>query len=248
MTRLLAALALLTRIPVRRAFDGRDVGRASVFYPLIGAGIGGLQLALWHVAGQRLPSLVGAVLLVAFSAWLTRGLHLDGVADFVDGLGGGASREEALRIMRDSRIGAFGAMALILVLAAKIAALDALGNAIYPAVVLAPALSRWSLVVLSFTMPYARKDGGLTSAVTDHVRWLELVGASVLSIGLVCATSARLGLGMWGGVALVSVVVALIARSRLGGVTGDVLGANVELAEAAALVAALGASTGSSGA
>ncbi len=89
MSRLLAAIAFLTRVPIRRPFTTEDVGRAAVFFPLVGAGIGAAQLGLWKLLDATLPPLLLAVLVVSFSAWATRGLHLDGLADFFDGLGGG---------------------------------------------------------------------------------------------------------------------------------------------------------------
>ena len=230
MKRLLAALAFLTRVPIRTAFTAEDVGRASVLFPIVGAGIGALQLGLVKLASPYATPLLVGVLAVASSAWLTRGLHLDGLADFVDGLGGGRTRDDVLRIMKDSRIGAFGAMALILVLGAKIAAFEA----IVPdeAIVLAPALARWSVVALGWALPYARPGASAPSAS---------IGKTELIVTTLAAAAVVVGLGhavLAGVVVLVSVVVGLIAKRRIGGVTGDVLGANVELAETAALVVA----------
>jgi adenosylcobinamide-GDP ribazoletransferase len=228
--RLLAAVAFLTRIPIRTAFTTEDVARAAIFFPLVGAGIGLVQLGVWRLASPHLSGLLTATLVVSISAWLTRGLHLDGLADFVDGLGGGRTREDVLRIMKDSRIGAFGAIALILGLCMKIAAVDALVSP--EALIVAPALSRWTPVALGFVLPYARPG---VSAPAGHVGAFELVGATL--VGAVFMV-------LWGhvvlagAVVLVSVAVGLMARSRLGGVTGDVLGANIELAETAALVVA----------
>jgi cobalamin 5'-phosphate synthase/cobalamin synthase len=245
MPRFLAALAFLTRVPVYIVFDARDVGRSTLFFPLVGAGIGLFQWGLFLVLEGRLPALIAAVLVVSFSAWVTRGIHFDGLADFSDGLAGGGTKERALEIMRDPCVGAFGALALVLVVAVKIAAISALSVSVSVSVsvpmglVLAPALARWASVPLSLALPNARRDGGLGSALTEHVGWVEVLGASVLALGLVFALAPRAGLSAVVAVAAVSVVVGAIARRRLGGVTGDVLGANVELSEAAALVAAV---------
>lgn len=230
MKRLLAAVAFLTRFPIRTAFTTEDVGRAALFFPLVGAGIGLVQLGVWTFAGQHLTGWLTATLVVASSAWLTRALHLDGLADFVDGLGGGRTRDDVLRIMKDSRIGAFGAIALVLGLCTKIAAVEGLGSA--EALIVAPALSRWTPVALGYALPYARPGA---SAPAGHVGQFELVGATVIAAGLVALV------GQWmlaGVVVIVSGVVGLIAMRRIGGVTGDVLGANIELAETAALVVA----------
>jgi adenosylcobinamide-GDP ribazoletransferase len=237
MIRFLAALAFLTRFPIRRSFDASAVGRGAVFFPLIGAFVGLLQLIAFRLLKPHLPSLVVAVLLVALSAWVTRGLHLDGLADFADGLGGGATREEALRIMRDPAVGAFGVIALVLVLLLKVAAVDALAED--GALVLAPALSRWSAVLLGYFLPYARAGTGLGAAMTSGTRRFELVGATILAVLLSVFYTLRLALLSWAFVLLVSAMVGMIAKRRIGGMTGDVLGANVELSEATVLVAAL---------
>ncbi len=213
------------------------MGRAALFFPLVGAGVGLLQLGVYRILKPYLPSLVVAVLLVALSAWVTRGLHLDGLADFADGLGGGATREEALRILRDPAVGAFGVIALVLLLMLKIAAVDALGSD--GVLVLAPALSRWSAVPLGYFLPYAREGTGLGAAMASGLRRFELVGATILAVSLSLFYPPRLALLSWAFVFVVSVLVGTIAKRRLGGMTGDVLGANVELSEATILVAAL---------
>jgi adenosylcobinamide-GDP ribazoletransferase len=237
MTRLLAALAFLTRVPIRRSFDASEVGRAALFFPLVGAGIGLLQLGALRLLSPHLPSLLAAVLVVALSAWVTRGLHLDGLADFADGLGGGSTREDVLRIMRDPAVGAFGVIALVLVLAVKIAAVDALPS--LEAVVLAPALARWTAVPIGFFLPYARQSQGLGAAMTGGAGRFELFGSTVLAVALSFLFPWKLAVFSWAAVLLMSLLVGSIARKRLRGMTGDVLGASVELTEASVLVAAL---------
>lgn len=237
MMRLLVALAFLTRVPVRKSFGASDVGRAALLFPLIGAAIGLVQLGVFRLLKPHLPSLPIAVLVVALSAWMTRGLHLDGLADFADGLGGGSTREDALRIMRDPAVGAFGVVALFLLLATKIAAIDALSSG--EALVLAPALSRWTAVPVAYFLPYARQGQGLGAAMTSGTGFLELLGSAVLAVSLCLFFPLRLALLSWTAVLLVSLLVGVVARRRLGGMTGDVLGANVELAEASVLLVAL---------
>jgi cobalamin 5'-phosphate synthase/cobalamin synthase len=185
----------------------------------------------------HLPSLLVAVLVVALSAWMTRGLHLDGLADLADGLGGGSTREGALRIMRDPAVGAFGVIALVLVLSVKIASIDALR---FPeSLVLAPALARWTAVPLGFFLPYARASAGLGAAMTGGTGKLELLGSTVLAVAISLLFPWKVAVFSWSAVLLVSLLLGAVARRRLGGQTGDVLGANVEIAESCALVAAL---------
>jgi len=225
----LAAIAFLTRLPIRAPFTAEDVGRGAIFFPLVGAGIGGLQWALWSGAVGYLTPLVAATLVVAFGAWLTRGLHWDGLADFVDGLGGGWTREDALRIMKDSRIGAFGGLALILVVVLKVAAIEALAAPL--ALIVAPALARLTPVILGVALPYARGS----DAPSAHTGWIALGGSTATCVGLAWVLDSLPLLGVAVGV---SVLIGVIARRRLGGVTGDVLGACVELSETAMLVVA----------
>jgi len=241
MRRLRAAFAFLTRVPVGdAAFDGADVGRATPLFPLVGATLGlaqGLALALPPVAG--LPAAVQALLATGALVLLTGAFHLDALADSADGLGGGRTRADALRIMRDHVIGAYGAVALILALGLRIALLATLieRGAALPWLVAAGALARGATPLLGGLLPYARAEGGLGAAVTDHAGGAEIAGAVLLALVL---GAAALGWGLVSAAAAVAVVTALAAavcRRRLGGVTGDTLGAHTESAELAVLLA-----------
>src|SRR5262245_1796794 len=134
--RFIAAIMFLTRLPVpgNWKIGAVEVGRAAAFYPLVGAGIGGvlcgfisgsLYIARWVTqhwgSNYIVPVQVLAVLVVMLSVTISGGLHLDGLADTIDGFGGGRSRDDVLRIMRDSAVGAFGTIGITLVLALKIA-------------------------------------------------------------------------------------------------------------------------------
>ncbi|MGH9334855.1 MAG: adenosylcobinamide-GDP ribazoletransferase, partial [Vicinamibacteria bacterium] len=196
MTRLLAAVAFLSRFPVRRKFESSDLGRAAVFFPLVGAAIGLLQWGAFRLLTPRFSSFAVAVALVALSAWITRAIHLDGLADFADGLGGGWTRENALRIMRDPSIGAFGAVTLVLTLAAKVAAIDSLKSE--GALVLAPALARWASVPLGFLLPCAREGEGLGAAFSAGAGRMELVGATAMAIAISLFFPPRLSVLLWG--------------------------------------------------
>ena len=135
--------------------------------------------------------------------------------------------------MRDSRIGAFGAIALVLVLFTKVAAIEGAALVLWQALVLAPVFSRWSVVLLGFMLPYARES----AAPSSHFGKGELFGATVM-LAAGCFLAPRLAATMGVSVLVVSLIVGAIARRRIGGVTGDVMGANIEIAEAAALLVA----------
>ncbi len=239
----------LTRIPGPRTWDvgAVEVGHSAAFFPLVGAAIGAIQWCLlWAIlaiAGHAkqvfvrpiaLPASVLSILITAAGVWLTGALHLDGVADMADGFGGGKTRGDVLRIMRDHLIGSFGAVALILVLALKFASIAVLidrGQAL-PYLIIAPGLARGSMVALGFFLPYARLlEGGLGGSF-QYAGRLELLFSSSTAIALAFLAGWRHG-GICALVTLLATVWnARICMRRIGGITGDTLGANSEICEA----------------
>jgi adenosylcobinamide-GDP ribazoletransferase len=236
------AVSFLTRLRVGRSLspDGDDVARGAVLFPLVGAGIGALVGLVVVGLDARLTALVAAAIAVALEALLTGAIHLDALADSADGLGA-ESRERALAVMREPAIGAFGASALVLDLLVKTAALAAITAG--PDAVLAVAasfgLGRTAPLALGWALPYARPEGGSGSALTDGAGRVSRVVGVGLGIGLAIAALGLRGIALVGAAGAATVVVGVIARRRLGGVTGDVLGAATELATTLALVAAV---------
>ncbi len=239
-----AAIGFLTRLPAGRnsAFDAKDVARSERWFPLVGGLLGGISVAALWPLSRVFPPLVTAVLIVAIDAALTGAMHFDGLADTADGFGGGRTCADVLRIMRDHAIGSYGAIALALVIALKVGAIATLadtGQAV-PGLLLAPVLGRWSAVVLSATEAYARQpeDDGPNSvgSPTRFVGRRELVIATVTAVILAAVV------GRWfGGAGLLLVGVASIGwgwccRRRIGGVTGDTLGAGIEISECLVLL------------
>lgn len=245
-------LGTLTILRVRppRHVDRRVAGRAMVLAPLVGLALGCVLLALLWTLGGR-SSLLAAVGAVAALALLTRGLHLDGLADTADGLGSGRDADRALDVMRRGDVGPFGVVTLLLVLLLQVAALDGLvqtstGRA---AVVAALVLSRLVLPALcSRGIPAARPEGlgAMVAGTVGRVALAVSAVVSLLVVALVLApTYDSVTSGSW--LHLVAflvgpaVVTGLFARRcirRFGGVTGDVLGACVEVAFTAALLVA----------
>jgi adenosylcobinamide-GDP ribazoletransferase len=233
-----AAVSFLTRVPLGRfELAADDVARGAFLFPVVGAGIGAfVALAAEWVAGP-LAAFLAAVVAVALEAVLTGAIHFDALADAADGLGA-HSRERALEIMRDPAIGSFGALALVLDALLKVGAIAMLvaGDALLP-VLAAFALGRTAPLLLGLTLPYARAGGGSGRALTDGRVWSRAGGIALA--GAIAAAALRWNaLAVAGAAAAVTVVIGLGARRRLGGVTGDVLGAAAELATAAGLLAA----------
>jgi adenosylcobinamide-GDP ribazoletransferase len=240
--RLAAATAFLTRIPVGRfvEIDGRAVGRAAALYPLVGAAVGGAGGAVVDLLAGPLPVWSAAVIGLGVATLLTGAMHLDALADTADALGG-TTRERRLEIMRDHAIGAFGAVALVLVLLLEVSLLAELGERDLALVSFAAAgaCSRWAPLPLAVALPYARTDGGGHSFAGQ-------ISAASVPAGLAIATvvsALALGVGAaatLGAAAGVALVLGLFYRSWLSGVTGDTLGAATALAQAACLAAAYG--------
>jgi len=234
------AAAFLTRIPLPIAADATAVGKAARWFPLIGAAIGvASALVAWTMTDvMGLPASVAATLVVGLAAWLTGALHLDGLADTVDGFGGGRDRDAVLRIMRDPSIGSYGATALVMVIGLKVAAIAALlgRDDALAFVVVAPVLSRWSIAALAAALPYARPEGGLGQAVTHERDVAGPVAATAIAAIIVLPSLGLDGLIAWAVVAVTTVWMATAAQHRIGGVTGDVFGASVEVAEASVLL------------
>jgi cobalamin 5'-phosphate synthase/cobalamin synthase len=237
---LACAFSFLTRLPVAQGslFDAKTVARSARWFPLVGAALGAIYAGGLWVLAPRLPAAVVAVLLVALDAALTGAMHLDGLADTADGFGGGRSREDVLRIMRDHAIGSYGAVAVVLALALKIAAIAALAGSAHAvfAVALAPVLGRWAAVLLGATQPYARpSDDNGTGSPT---RW---IGRTELTVATITALAAAATCGPRGAAAglLVAIVTVLWGRRsarRIGGVTGDTLGTAAVAAECLTLL------------
>ncbi|HWX08677.1 MAG TPA: adenosylcobinamide-GDP ribazoletransferase [Gaiellaceae bacterium] len=236
-----AALAFLTRVPVGRSveLDAADISRGAVAFPLVGAGIGAATGGVVAALAGSLTAPLAAVLGLVVAAVLTGALHLDALADTADALGAW-TRERALEIMRDHSIGSYGGVALVLDLAVKGVALAVLAQRhdVVRFAVCAGAAARVAPVLLSAVLPYARTTAGLGRA-------LGAAGASRCGAAVAVGAAFCVGLeGLDGAVVLgvvgvIAVVAGIWSLRRLGGITGDVLGATTELCEAAALVAAV---------
>ena len=238
-----AALALLTRLPLpaslARHFDRG--AQAAWAYPLAGVAVALVgTLGAVPLLAFGLPTGAAALTSLAAMVLVTGALHEDGLADAVDGFWGSWTRERRLEIMRDSRIGSYGVIALVLSLLARwfaltsIWALPGLLQAI-GALITAAALSRAVMPVLMATLPHARSDGlsRQVGRAPSHAAWLAVLLALVIAV--ICSGAEALGAVI---VALLAgLAVRWLARSKIGGQTGDILGAGQQLAEVAVLFA-----------
>jgi adenosylcobinamide-GDP ribazoletransferase len=233
------ATALLTRVPMPHPDGAMPAGlaRAQRAFPLVGALIGlvvGLvDLSLLSIG---VPSLAAAALALGASAALTGALHEDGLADVGDGFGGGRDRAAKLSIMRDSRLGTYGAIVLLVGFSARLSALASLpAAAIVPGLVVAHALGRAALPVLAASMPFARDDGlGKSSGRPEAASAVTAIIIAIV-IALLCL-SAKAALLAVAVTVAAAAAVAVLAWRQIGGVTGDVFGATEQAAETAVLI------------
>lgn len=232
------ALSFLTRIPASlpEAPGPGALARSMRLFPLIGAFIGAAVGGVDLLAAKALPPWPSALLAVACGLLLTGALHEDGLADCADGFGGGRGKESKLAIMRDSRIGAYGTLALILSVSLRAAAIAQLANPA-GALIVAHAFSRALLPALMIQLPPASATGLAASAGSPAKAdfMIALLIAIILSTPL---------LGVWmvpvlGVTALTFGVMTLLARRQIGGYSGDVLGALQQACEIAILIVIL---------
>ncbi len=233
MKGILLALGFLTIIPVKRTPSTLiDLGRSMVYFPLVGLFMGAILVLANRGMGLIMPSLVTNLLLVVILIVLSGGIHLDGLADTLDGFYGGRSKEKALGIMRDSRIGVMGVIGVVVVLLAKWALLCEIPPEAKDAtLLLVPTLGRWSLVLAGFMAPYARDDEGLGRPFAHRTGiaqfWMSGIFTFIVSIGL---------FGVGGIIILLLVILGVMGmvefiKKKISGMTGDTFGFLCETVE-----------------
>lgn len=236
LSSLRSAVGFLTVVPVARAGAEPEDRLGRAYFPAVGALVGLAAGLVFLVGAAVMTPLLAAVAAIATGVLLTGGLHLDGLADAADGLLGGGSTERRLEIMRDPRVGSFGAIALVLVLVGEVAALSAMTPVrALRALIVAGALSRLAMLAVVALVPYARTEGlGIAAVGGRRVADLALGGVVTLAV---CLLDPRHALVAGLLVAVTTLVVVRLARRRIGGATGDVYGACAEIGQLAALLA-----------
>ena len=235
------ALGFLSLLPTgsQRYLEPDDFGRFPGFFPLVGLVLGLIFLLFWLLADLIFPAGVGAVFIAALMVILTRGFHLDGLADAADALFCHKTLEEKLIIMKDSRQGTFGVLAIVLAVLLKVVLLTYLASAggryFLVVLLLTPVWGRLAASVIAVQSVYARPDGGLGQFIVENSRmsdlWLAIVSALLLSIPFGFKTILGFLIILLFGVFLV-----WVWKKALNGVTGDLLGATVELGEIMSLL------------
>jgi adenosylcobinamide-GDP ribazoletransferase len=230
----LAALRFLTIVPLswRSDQDGRFFGAALAWFPVIGLLIGGVAAGLIFCLTPFFPPSVLAVVAIVLLAAASGCLHLDGLADSGDGLLSARSRERILEIMRDSRSGAMGVIAIVVVLLGKFAALSSLDGSILIFTIIAmPLAGRCAILLTMALLPYAREGEGLGRLFySPSTRWAALWALTFL-VAVAAGSGWLMVLPVLIAVAVTVTLFSLWCRSKIGGATGDTLGAVCELTE-----------------
>lgn len=242
MKSLFLAIQLLTIIPIR--FIGRvephELGRSTAFFPLVGA-IQGIILVLSNIILLRfLPYSVVDGLLLVILLLTNGGFHLDGFADTIDGIAGGGTKEERLKIMRDSQIGAIGVAGVVFLILIKFLAINNLPfESKNEILFLLPIFGRWAIVPMAYLGNYAKEGEGVGRAFAEHTKIRELVIATGDVIILSVIFLKLKGLFLVPAMFLFIYLVTLFFKKKIGGITGDVFGFQSELAEVLFLIMAL---------
>lgn len=234
------ALQFFTRLPIPAwvGFEASWLQHASRYFPLVGCVVAAIAAAVYWAAALVLPASVAAVLSTAASIYATGAFHEDGFADTCDGLGGGMTRERVLEIMKDSRVGAYGAIGIVCMLAAKLSSLAMLPpQAAIAALFLAHPLSRLAATSLIWKLDYVRGEGK-AKPLAQQMTSAEFAIAAVTAL---LPAAVLLAAGLTSPAAVSGAVLAALAAAlwlgrkfvrRLGGYTGDCLGAVQQVAEA----------------
>jgi adenosylcobinamide-GDP ribazoletransferase len=236
-----SAVTFLTRVPLPASWcasSGMVAGAPA--FPLVGALLGAVVGATTALLARVEPAPIAAAIAVAIEILLTGALHLDGLGDSADSFGA-RERERALEIMRDHSLGTYGVSAIVIDLLLKTVALSALAHSPLAVAVAALSLSRAVPLPIAAALPYARPEqGGTGRLLSERLSWRAAVVGVVLACAIAIGALRVEGLALVGAAALVALTVGVGCRRRLGGVTGDTLGAAVEVSATVCLVVAAG--------
>ena len=232
------ALQFLTKAPIAaaRTVDDKVMARSMAYFSVVGLLLGVAAAGVYYVFALWFSSTVAIMGAIIFAIFVTGNLHGDGLMDTADGIFSGRPRERMLEIMKDSRVGSHGVMAGVLVVFLRFVLLGEMDStSIMMALALAPVLGRWAQVYGAARYTYVRANGGIGS-FTDHVGWRELALNSIVAAGLGLVLFKLSGLIVLGITLAATILFFEFIKSKLGGITGDTLGAANESIEVLTLL------------
>lgn len=235
------AMGFLTRIPMfaRIDYSQRLMNQSSLYFPVVGLLLGAVYCGAYQLFQLWFSPLAAILLVMILHLWLTGAFHEDGLADSMDALGGGYTVEKRLEIMKDSRIGTYGAVALAMALGLKaVLLMESASTSL--ALLLAPAISRLTPLLLMGWLPYVtHSEQSKSKPVADSFSRRRLAVATAFTVAVAMVASVwHTNLLLWAIIATLGVAIAWgrYLRSQLGGYTGDALGASVVMSELALLL------------
>jgi len=234
----ITAVQFLTIVTVKKGHQAgeNELAKSMVYFPIVGFGLGFILVYADKGLLWVLPHSITNALLVFIAVLLTRALHIDGLADTLDGMMGGYDKQSRLHIMKDSRLGTAGALGIMFLLLVKYVTLNNLfsGEKV-AALLVAPLLARWSQTLMVYRSVYGREEG-MGSAFVGHLRGSGMIAASAVAIGLAGWVSGFSAVYLVAAVAVFTLLSRWYFIRKLGGVTGDTIGAVSELNEALVLL------------
>jgi adenosylcobinamide-GDP ribazoletransferase len=242
MRSLLAAIQFLTVIPFPKSFTGgeKELEKCVPFFPVVGLLIGIIIAAVDYVMGLILPPLPASVMTAIAMTAISGGLHMDGLADTADGFFSARPRERVLEIMRDSRTGVMGVLAVVFVIILKVSVLISIFPPLRPGIiVLMPLAGRCSFVLMMTALPYVRREGGLATAFGVGKSWLTVLWTSAFLLAAGWLAGHWMGVAAGFSALLTAALFSIYCFRKIGGYTGDTLGAGCEITEVIPAIAAL---------
>jgi adenosylcobinamide-GDP ribazoletransferase len=242
MRKFFAAIRFLTVLPVPGGWGGdeKTLARSVSYFPLAGLVIGLIAAGFDYAVGLAVPLLPASTLTILVLIGLTGGLHMDGLADTADGFFSARPRDKMMEIMRDSRTGVMGVLAVVFVVLLKVTLLaDISVSSRWVMILIMPLAGRAAVIALMTALPYARPQGGLATLFAGSRSWLHVLWAWVLLFAVAGGLAQGIGFAAAFLALVITVFFILYNRGMLGGYTGDTLGAVCELVEMAPLLAAV---------
>ncbi|MEQ8155402.1 MAG: adenosylcobinamide-GDP ribazoletransferase [Clostridiaceae bacterium] len=227
-------LQFLTRIPININIQvtREDFQKGVIFFPVTGLIIGAFDAAVYYSSGLIFSGSSPVFLVVAAHAAITGGIHMDGLSDTADGIFSGRTKDRILEIMKDSRVGTFGALALIFLVLGKFTALSSVNKGqIISSLILAPVVARTLMTFMMYKRKYARDKEGMGDLFIGVLDRRNFLGAVIIGTVLVLIIGREKGLLVLGCCLIFTLLFRRYIEKQIGGITGDILGATVELDE-----------------
>ncbi|MBI4378276.1 MAG: adenosylcobinamide-GDP ribazoletransferase [Nitrospinae bacterium] len=241
------SLQFLTIINIRNdtkvasgQIDKERLGKSAIFFPLVGVFIGFILVITSQVASLWLPVSVTDAMVMIVLIIVTGGLHIDGFADTIDGFAGGRDKDSVLRIMKDSRIGTFGVAGLVMLLLTKYLSIQNTQIDVKSWVLASmPVFGRWSVLPLGFFYRYARMEEGTGKVFAESIEWREFIIGTILSLAIILLLLGSSGFIILSVIFFITLLIGRYSEKRIGGITGDVFGATIEINELITIILSL---------